>query len=554
MRGNHWTPVLAIIAAGLLGTLPANAQWNGGARLPRNLHATQPSNPNSSNAVTAKDDDIYPPMDPHLAAYQADGMPVPPMPPMMGETIPSPSDSPATLPSPSGTLTAPGKCEACEQAAHGTGGCPTCESGKCDSCEKGCAFSFGLGGSCGCPLDCPDACPQCKLFDDCCWLKEHCLTAEGYFDLGYTADGWGHNATWNGPVGFNDRADELQMNQAYFYLEKATKAGDCDWDFGGRIDFLYGTDARWVESGGLERTVDGHEKWFGSNRFYHLALVQAYGEAAYGDWKVKLGKFITPMEYEVIDSRANFFYSHSYGFLYGVMYTHTGVLATQTVNENLNWSVGLSSGVDNFFDNQGRVNFIGSVNWTSCDKNTNIVFSLCTGDEPNFLGDVPAGTESNQTTYSLTWVQKINDRLTYVFQHDLGVWVNATDPTDDNSTARTGNAAWYGITNYLTYQLNCDWWLGARAEWFRDRDGARVIPVGDSLNVAGGGSNAATTAEFEGDFYECTVGLNYKPLSSPNLVVRPEFRWDTYTGEGHPFDRGTKNNQFLFAIDALIKF
>ena len=544
MRGNYWTPILAVIAAGLLGTLPANAQWNGGARLPRSLRSTQPT---YSSPRTADDDDVYPPTDPHLAAYRADGMPVPPVPPMMGESIPSPSDNPATM-APSGMSQAPSKCEACEQAAHGSAGCAACEQGHCDACEQECGHGCSLfGGECGCKLCCPEACPMCRLFDDCCWLKERDMTLTGYIDAGFTTNGDNPADRWNGPVGFNDR-NEFQMNQAYISLEKVTKACDCDWDLGGRIDFMYGTDARWVESAGLEKTLAGNEKWVTNQRFYHLAMVQAYAEVAYADWKVKLGKFITPLEYEVIDSRGNFFYSHSYGFLYGVNFTQTGVLATKTVDENFNWSVGLSSGVDNFFDNHGRVAFTGAIAWTSCDKTANVNFGIITGDEVNGFGN-----ETNQTMYSLTIVKKLNDRLTYVFEHDLGTWANASDPTDDNASGR-GQAAWYSIANYLTYQLSCDWWLGGRAEWFRDRDGARVIPVGDSLTSANGGSNVATNTEFEGDFYEYTVGLNYKPLSNPNLVVRPEVRYDTFTGEGHPFKSGTKDNQFLFAVDAVYQF
>ena len=443
----------------------------------------------------------------------------------MGEK--SPSDKPAPAP-----MMAEAPASMNVDCGCNTG-CNSCNS--CDSC----------GGGCGCKLNCPDACPMWHLFDDCCCLKEHCATLGGYLEGGYTANGRGRNDAWNGPVGFNDRADEFEGNQAYISLEKVTKSCDCDWDLGGRIDFLYGTDARWIESAGLEKNTTGNEKWVKNSRLYHLAMVQAYAEVAKEDWKVKIGKFITSLEYETIDRRNNFFYSNSYGFLYGVNFTETGVMATKTVDENFNWQVGFSTGVDNFVDNDGRIAFLGGFNWTSCDKKTNIAYNIIVGDERNIFGN-----ETNQTNYSLVWTEKLNDRLTNVFVHDLGVQAKG-------ACGCRKDATWYSLADYLLYQLSCDWWLGGRVEWFRDTDGTRVAPPGDSLNANAAsfpGSNAASSGGFAGDFYEYTIGLNYKPLSNPNLVVRPELRYDNYSGTGHPFDNGTKNNQFLFAIDAIYQF
>ncbi|HEY2684861.1 MAG TPA: outer membrane beta-barrel protein, partial [Steroidobacteraceae bacterium] len=394
-----------------------------------------------------------------------------------------------------------------------------------------------------CKLECPDACPQWKMFDDCCCLKEHCTTIEGYLDLGYTANGYGGNNNWNGPVGYNDRADEFQMNQAYIAIEKATKSEDCDWDLGGRMDLLYGTDARWIESTGLEKSTSGHEKWVSDERFYHLAMVQAYAELAKGDWKFKFGKFNGLLGYEVIDSRGNFFYSHSYSYLYAVPTTNTGFMATKTVNENVSYSLGVVSGWDDFFDNQGNVDFLGDISWTSCDKNTNLVFGLISGDERNAFGN-----ETNRTAYSVVWTQKINDRLSNVVEHDLGVQQNG-------NAAQNANATWYTLSDYLTYQLSCDWWLAGRVEWFQDTNGTRVAAIGDTETTnAFPGSNPASAGGFAGNFYEYTVGLNYKPQSNQNLIVRPELRWDNYNGVGNPFDNGTRQTQFLFAIDALLKF
>ena len=432
-----------------------------------------------------------------------------------------------------------------------------CESCAASNCGTSCNSGSSCGNSCGChsgcdhSLCCPDAPPVCRLFDDCCWLKEHCMTLTGYADLGGTVNGENPSDRWNGTLGANDR-NEFQLNQLYFALEKATKAGDCDWDLGGRLDLMYGTDARWYESAGLERTSGGKEKWVTNERFYHLALIQAYGEIAFDDWKAKFGKWNTPMGYEVVDSTANFFYSHSYMCLYGMPFTQTGLLATKTVDEQLSYSLGFSTGWDNFFDNQQRVDFVGSINLTSCDKRSNLVFTIITGDERTTDPDA-LPIESNRTAYDIVFTRKLTDRLAWTIEHNFGIQQKgAYDPNWETVATRAGQ--WYGITNYLTYQLSCDWWLGGRFEWFRDPDGTRVLPVGDTLT--GGTSNSASNVGYEGNFYEYTIGLNYKPVCNPNLVVRPEVRWDHFDGQTNnaPFKDGNKNDQFTFAIDATIKF
>ena len=467
--------------------------------------------------------------------------------PTPADATKSPSDKPAPV-APAPMASASASDAPMAAAPAGDCGCNAAPAATCNSCDS--CNSCGHSG-CGCKLNCPEGPPVCRLFDECCWLKEHCMTATGWIDVGYSINN--NKDKFNGPVAFNDRSNELELNQAYIALEKATKAGDCDWDLGGRIDFMYGTDARWVESSGLERTSGNVEKWSPNQRFYHSALVQAYAEVAYDDMKIKAGKWITLMGNEVIDPTANFFYSHSYTFSYGIAYTHTGVNVTKTVDEQLSYCVGITTGWDNFFDNQNRVDFMGSITLTSCDKSSSLIFTLMSGDERTSEVGQNA-VESNRTAYTIVYNKKLNDRLTYTFEHVLGVQQKGADLTNDNEG--TGPAAWYGITNYLTYQLNCDWWLGGRFEWFEDRDGTRVSAIGDGLT--GPQHNVAGRTEFEGDFFEYTVGLNYKPVCNPNLVVRPEVRYDHFSGEtggsNGAFANGTKNDQFVFGIDATYKF
>ena len=92
-----------------------------------------------------------------------------------------------------------------------------------------------------------------------------------------------------------------------------------------------------------------------------------------------------------------------------------------------------------------------------------------------------------------------------------------------------------------------------RAEWLRDDDGVRVAGPGNIPGVY-----AWDGRGFPGDFYEVTLGLNWRP--NGNWLVRPEVRWDWFDLDGPlgptglPFDGGNEDDQFLFACDAILTF
>ena len=70
---------------------------------------------------------------------------------------------------------------------------------------------------------------------------------------------------------------------------------------------------------------------------------------------------------------------------------------------------------------------------------------------------------------------------------------------------------------------------------------------------------AAAPSRFAGDFYELTLGLNWRPQGNPNLMVRPEVRYDTFDGASTvglalPYDDGTDSKMFSGAVDVIFQF
>jgi hypothetical protein len=439
------------------------------------------------------------------------------------DEAPSPSDKPAP----------PAPAAPAAPAADGGCGADKDCNGCCDECGCAKCQCSTCGHECGCELDCGEA-SIARLFDHCCWMKSHNMKVYGWVAAGISTNDGDPVDNFNGPVTFNDRT-EGQLNQLYLVLEKSATTGECCWDWGGRIDLLYGTDHRFTMARGLEVNDDFSDKW-NSDRFYGLAMPQAYLDFTYNDLILRVGHFYTIIGYEGVMAPNQFFYSHSYTHMYGEPFTHTGALAIYKVNDGLSVTAGVHRGWENWEDDDNdELDFLGGVTFTSSDAKTSLALALTAGEEPSAIGF------GDRPMYSVVFSHKFGcDRWQYIFQHDAG-WQEDGVVTLD-PLAPVQDAEWYGINQYLIYQLNCCWSTGLRAEWFRDDDGTRVTGLGDG--------NAIQGLFFEGHFYEVAWGVNWKP--NDNVVVRPELRYDWFDGAGLPYDANTSDEQFMAAIDMII--
>lgn len=350
---------------------------------------------------------------------------------------------------------------------------------------------------------------------------------------------------FNGPLTFNDRSNEYQLNQLYLVMERAVCGDACQWDIGGRVDLLYGTDYFFVQSTGLETRSDGTPRWNSSDgprgdgaALYGLAMPQLYAEV-YAPWggglSVKMGHFYTILGYESPMAVENFFYSHSYLKQYAEPFTHTGLLARYDFSPCFHLFGGFTRGWDTWEDNNDELGFLGGLSWDSADRRTSVAFTLHTGNEDET-------GENDRSAYSLVFSHKLSRCMTYVLQHDLGVEEDAELDNELNND----DAVWYGITNYLFYVLSPTTDFGLRVEWFRDQDNARVLGVPIRPVVDGG------------NYVGLTLGLNWHP--SPLVQFRPELRWDRSDVEAPTldvlgmFDDFQDKDQVTAAVDMILTF
>ncbi len=350
------------------------------------------------------------------------------------------------------------------------------------------------------------------------FMRNWGLEVGGWVSGGITYSTDNPDSRNNFPITFNDRVNEFQMNQFYLYLERAVNMESDSWDFGGRFDFMFGTDARFTQATGLDDQILSEN----FSRFYDIALPQAYVEifAPFGNGIVaKVGHFYTIIGYEVVTAPGNFFYSHAYTMQYAEPFTHTGALFSYTINDNWSLSSGAVLGWDNFDQDMDTWNYLGGLSWANDEATTSVAWSIISGG-------VDGSSSDNRTMYSLVLTHHFTDELQYVFQHDFGY--------QENAAADGDNAFWYGINQYLFYQLFDSLSLGLRGEWFRDNNGTRIIE------------------DEPGSYFEITAGVNWSPKSW--FMVRPEIRYDWADSNVGVYDDQTEDNQLSFAIDFILTF
>jgi hypothetical protein len=358
------------------------------------------------------------------------------------------------------------------------------------------------------------------------FMRDWGLKIGGWLNAGISTNFNGSPDNFNGPVGLNDRDAEPQINQIYLYLAREVDKQADYWDFGGRFDFLYGTDAFIAQARGWDNDIITT----GTSRFYNLALPQLYAEirAPYGNGiTARIGHFYGLTHYESVKAPDNFFYSHSMSWTWDGPFTHTGVLFSYPIDGNFEVTGGGVMGWDNVTDDMEIWNFLGQFAWTSDDKATKASVAVLTGDFDSNL--------DNRTRYTLRLEHAFTERLHYTLQHTYGVQSN--DPT------RAGkDTTWYGIQNWLFYDLTDGLAVGLRGEWLRDQDGVRF-----RFNDRPG----STPIGIGSSYYEITAGLNWKPLKW--LAVRPEIRYDWADG-AKAFSNGARTTQLMFATDLIVRF
>ena len=339
----------------------------------------------------------------------------------------------------------------------------------------------------------------------------------GWTEIGFAGNPKDPSGT-NGPVTFNDKPNDFRLHQVYGFIEREADRSTDTISFGFRADLLYGTDGRFSFANNFDTDV------LNSSNDKKLIFPQVYGEIFLpvgNGVTAKVGHFYTLIGYEVVPSTGNFFFSHAYTMQYGEPFTHTGALLSYPINDNIEVTGGVVTGWDSNF--KQPANFLGSVAYSTDDEGTSLTTSVITGDVRT--NGLSVNDDHNRTMGSVVLEHDFTDRLHYVIQSDFGY---------EESTAFAGSSKWYGVNQYMFYDVLHNLTAGIRGEWFRDEDGVRVLGNGVGQN-----------------FWAVTGGVNYTPIAG--FTIRPEVRYDR-NSSGNAFNDGKKDDQVLLSVSGIFRF
>jgi len=349
------------------------------------------------------------------------------------------------------------------------------------------------------------------------FLKDSGLEVGGWASAGATYTSHNRSDRNNAPLSFNDRNNELLLNQFNLFIERAVNTDGNSWDIGGRIDVMYGADAQNTQAAGWDSDWTTYTN---DDSYYDVAVPQLYAEiyAPIGNGiTAKVGHFYTSIGYEVVTAPDNFFYSHAYTMLYAEPFTHSGVSLSYDISDNLSINGGVVQGWDNVDGETNHWSFLGGFGWTSDDAASAVFVQLISGNN-DFDGDSKSGSTN---MYSIVATHDFSEKLHYVFQHDFG------------ETREGKKSDWYGINQYLTYDVSEQMAYGVRLEWFGDR--------GDANRV-----NETVGA----NYYAIALGVNYSPVNW--MTFRPEVRYDR--ADESVFNDNSETDQVSIAMDVVVTF
>lgn len=383
------------------------------------------------------------------------------------------------------------------------------------------------------------------------------ITWGGHIEGGVTGNPGDPNDGVNFGHLFNDKANEFLLNQVLYTIQRAPDPKQPDWDIYFKVQGNVGSDSRYTHYIGQLDSV-GHNTPFQLDIFEAWLGVHTPGLTD-GGIDIKAGEYPTLEGYEVNDASANFFYTHSYAFNFGVPNKHTGVMTITHIIPEIDLYLGIDSGVNTTLGD-GDVNnspaFHGGVGLNLMDGKLTVLASTHIGPEgPNTL---PKANEDFRYLNDIVVTYHATDALTLATELN---WIR-----DDNLTG-TSAVNGYGIEQYALYTVN-DWLaVGMRGEFWRDDQGFFVAQYAnnrDFLKVEKGLLTNLNPRSFVGGgrttYTEWTLGANITPPLPEELqifkgfMVRPEVRFDSSLSGTKPYIDSTKTSQVTIATDFIIPF
>lgn len=356
---------------------------------------------------------------------------------------------------------------------------------------------------------------------------------------GFTVTGWVYgtgvynssnsgDTRYNGPLTMSDQ-EGIFLNQFYVSISRALKE---EFSWGATIDTFWGNDYNASQSRGWEaENARGLVQKWNTGQDYGIAAPQQYVEVGSTKYSVKVGHFWTPIGFMVVQGPGNFFNTQPYGFMATNPFTHWGALGTANLTDDFWVQFGVVNGWDALDRPANVASYLFGGRWTyNKEKNGYVQAHCIIGKEPQNL-DTEYGSRTLINAYT---GYDITDKVSFVYESNLGWQANN----------QFGTSTFYNFHPFLFYKINDCWKAGIRYEYFHD-------PSGFMAGIRGGNPNVGP---YNGNNQTIALGLNWSPNASKNLTIRPEYRYDHFSGNGLPYNAGNSTAQNMFIIGGFYIF
>jgi Putative beta-barrel porin-2, OmpL-like. bbp2 len=339
------------------------------------------------------------------------------------------------------------------------------------------------------------------------------ITLSGFGDVYY---GYNYNHPVDNTSGlrfFDGPTNGFGFNMAELILDKPTDSSTPDSRLGYHVAAGYGEAAKIVNgSDTVGSAVDGTIGFNDGSNFY---IKEAYFDYLWGkNLTITVGKFVTPIGAEVIETNGNWNYSRSILFYYAIPYFHFGANAKYVFSPKFALTGYLVNGWNN--------TFIQHDAFPTTGQSSGLTYGVSLAWTPNakwaitenyFAGPI-VDAYSSAPKVLTDWKQLSDTVIGYTpnmkwaFQinGDYGFGPRAYDTTVTPAT-ESSSRDWGGAAGYVKYTLSPKSNFALRYEYYDD-------PQGYTGALLGSG----------GHVQEFTTDYSYNVTS--NLLVRGEYRYD----------------------------
>ena len=343
----------------------------------------------------------------------------------------------------------------------------------------------------------------------------------------------------NIPLSYTIVPNNIELDQLVLRVERVAdtlQTTHMDWGF--RLSNLYGIDYRYTTSQGyFSSQLQQH------NDLYGYDPVEAYGQVyvpsiAQG-LLLTVGRYISPPDIEAQLAPQNYLVTHSLMFTYDA-YTQTGINAAVKFNNTWSIQLGLHSGNDVApWTNAASIpTLLAMVRWVSPSNNDSLWGGINSFNNGKFKGN-----HVNLQQFNLTWSHRFTEKFFtetesyYIYQLDAALGgtcnfgpVRSFGGGGGCGPIIPGYSSSIGAVNYIEYKIFDKSFMSFRTDFLADPQG----------QLTG----------FTSDYMSWTLGLTH--FLTDLIEIRPEVRYET-AFSATPYDNGTKKNQALFIIDAIVR-